>query len=64
MGLFWDLIQQSQISETRGRADSLETRVTNLEIELQRTRKTLHQLVLLLEKHFGEDLNQDGRIGS
>ena len=45
MGLFWDLIQQSQISDQRGKTDSLETRVVNLEIELRRTQETLHSLM-------------------
>ncbi len=64
MGLFWDLVQQSQISEARGKADSMETRVLNLEKELQYTRQTLHELISLLEKHFGEDINRNGRIGT
>ena len=63
MGLFWDLIQQSQISDQRGKTDSLETRVVNLEIELRRTQETLHSLIELLEKQFGQDLDRDGRVG-
>lgn len=63
MGLFWDLIQQSQISETRGRAESLEARVSELERQLRHTQRTLHELVMVLEKHFGQDLDRDGRIG-
>ncbi len=63
MGLFWDLIQQSQISDQRKKSDDLNTRVRLLEGELQRTQTTLHDLVLLLEKRFGEDIDADGRIG-
>ena len=63
MGLFWDLIQQSQISDQRGKTDSLETRVVNLEIELRRTQETLHSLIQLLERQFGQDINRDGRVG-
>lgn len=63
MGLFWDLIQQSQISDQREKADDLNTRVRLLEGELQRTQRTLHDLVVLLEKRFGEDINADGKIG-
>ena len=63
MGLFWDLIQQSQISDQRGKTDSLETRVVNLEIELRRTQETLHSLIQLLERQFGQDSNRDGRVG-
>ncbi len=63
MGLFWDLIQQSQISDQRGRADDLDGRVRQLEGELQRTQRTLHDLVVLLEQRFGEDIDRDGKIG-
>jgi hypothetical protein len=63
MGLFWDLLQQSQISDARDQTAGLETRVTELEIELRRTQHTLHELVVLLENHFGQDFNRDGRIG-
>ena len=63
MGLFWDLIQQSQISEQRGRADSLEERVNQLENELYETRQLLHKLVSILEKEYGKDIDGDGRVG-
>jgi hypothetical protein len=63
MGLFWDLMQQSQISDQRGKTDTLDTRVRQLEGELQRTQRTLHDLVVLLEERFGEDIDRDGKIG-
>ncbi len=63
MGLFWDLIQQSQISKQRDQTEDLGARVRALESELQRTQRTLHDLVLLLEKRFGEDIDRDGKIG-
>jgi hypothetical protein len=63
MGLFWDLIQQSQISAQNDRSCSIEQRVTMLENELRVTREILHQLVVLLEKEYGKDLDGDGRIG-
>lgn len=63
MGLIWDLIQHSQISETQSRAASLEQRVFTLEDELRRTNETLVRLLQLLERRFGEDLDRDGRIG-
>ena len=63
MGLFWDLIQQSQISEQRSRADTLENRVQYLEDELIKTRKLLYKLVVLLEKEYGKDIDADGRVG-
>ena len=31
MGLFWDLMQQSQISDQRGKADDLDARVRQLD---------------------------------
>jgi hypothetical protein len=63
MGLFWDLIQQSQISTQQGRTESIEARVLNLESELRRTQETLHSLIQLMEERFGQDLDKDGRIG-
>ena len=63
MGLFWDLMQQSQISKQRDRTEDLGARVRTLESELQRTQRTLHDLVILLEKRFGEDIDRDGKIG-
>lgn len=63
MGLFWDLIQQSQISKQRDQTEDLGARVRTLESELQRTQRTLHDLVVLLEKRFGEDIDRDGKIG-
>ena len=63
MGLFWDLMQQSQISEQRGRAESIEERVNQLENELYATRKLLSKLVYILEKEYGKDIDGDGRVG-
>lgn len=64
MGLFWDLMQQSQISEQRGRAASLESRVNQLESELDDTRRLVRDLISVLEKEFGKDIDGDGRVGS
>lgn len=63
MGLIWDLIQHSQINEARGKADSLEQRVMQLEYQLQRTNDTLVRLLRALETRFGDDLDGDGRVG-
>lgn len=63
MGLFWDLMQQSQISEQRGRAESLEERVDQLESRLYETRQLLHKLVSILEKEYGKDIDGDGHVG-
>ena len=63
MGLLWDLIQQSQIRDQQAKADTLEGRVVALEDELQRTQHLLNVLLVRLEKHFEEDIDQDGRVG-
>lgn len=63
MGLFWDLMQQSQISEQRGRAESLEEKVDQLESGLYETRQLLHKLVSILEKEYGKDIDGDGHVG-
>jgi chaperonin cofactor prefoldin len=70
MGLFWDLIQQNQISEqgrrvenAAARTQSLEMRVQKLEESQRQTREQLRNLLVLLEEHFGKDINRDGRIG-
>lgn len=63
MGLIWDLIQHSQISEAQGKADSLEERVGLLEAQVRRQQETLVQLMKALEARFGDDLDGDGRVG-
>ena len=63
MGLFWDLYQQSQISEHSDRAGALEQRVARLEGELQRTQQLLRDVIGRLEQHLGQDLDRDGHVG-
>ena len=63
MGLFWDLYQQSQISDHRERAGALEQRVNYLEREVERTQRLLHEVIGRLEKHVGTDLDNNGRVG-
>lgn len=63
MGLFWDLYQQSQISDHTERAESLEARVARLEQENDRLAKLLREVIGRLEKHVGADLDKDGRVG-
>ena len=63
MGLFWDLIQQSQLEEQKTRAGSLEARVASLEAELTQTRQILSETLRRLETKFGEDWDRDGRVG-
>jgi hypothetical protein len=63
MGLFWDLIQQSQISTQRKSTESLEERVRDLERELRDVKHIQLRLLETLENHFGRDLDGDGRVG-
>lgn len=63
MGLFWDLMQQSQLSKQRERSSSLEQKVMYLEADLHKTKKNLHELITLLENKFGMDFDGDGNVG-
>jgi hypothetical protein len=63
MGLFWDLYQQSQISEHSRQTGELEWRVQTLETELRRTQEILREVISRLERHVGQDLDGDGRVG-
>lgn len=63
MGLFWDLLQQSQLSSHSQRADSIEQRVARLECEVRDNTELLRRLLQLLESRFGQDIDEDGRIG-
>jgi hypothetical protein len=63
MGLFWDLIQQSQIQDHKSKAETLEIRVRNLELELANTRELLIKTLKILEMQSGRDINGDGKIG-
>lgn len=63
MGLFWDLYQQSQISQHSERAATIETRVERLEQDMARLSALLRDVIGRLEQHVGVDLDRDGRIG-
>jgi hypothetical protein len=63
MGLFWDLIQQSELDEQKGKADSLEERVTELETQLADTKALLLKTLRILEERSGQDIDNDGEIG-
>ncbi|HXT40983.1 MAG TPA: hypothetical protein VN887_13310 [Candidatus Angelobacter sp.] len=62
MGLFWDLIQQSQISSQSGRADSLEHRVAILEKQVSAMDGLLRDMLWRLEQRLGEDIDGDGKV--
>lgn len=63
MGFFWDMVQQSQISEHRSRAETLEMKVQYLEKDLLQTQSLLRNLIIRLEEKFGEDLDNNGFVG-
>ncbi len=63
MGLFWDLIQQSQIEEQKDRASTLEERVAHLENELHNTKVLLVKTLKALETAIGKDIDGDGVTG-
>ena len=63
MGLFWDLIQQGQISEQAEQASSLEKRIKEVEDDLRRTQELVLALLQRLEETVGEDIDGDGKIG-
>ena len=63
MGLFWNLIQQSQIQDHKNKAGTLEARVRNLEWELAHTRELLIKTLKILEEQSGRDIDGDGKIG-
>ncbi|MFT4587400.1 MAG: chaperonin cofactor prefoldin [Candidatus Binatia bacterium] len=63
MGLFWDLMQQSQLSNQDQRTQTVENRVQRLEREVRETRELLHKLISVLEREYGKDLDGDGRVG-
>ncbi len=63
MGLFWNLIQQSQISDQKGRAETLEARVAFIEYELQSTKSLLINALNILQEQSGKDIDGDGKLG-
>jgi hypothetical protein len=62
MGLFWDLIQQSQISNQRESHASLEERMRYLERDMCELKRVQLRLLETLESHFGRDIDGDGRV--
>ncbi|MCW3489754.1 hypothetical protein [Dethiobacter alkaliphilus] len=63
MGLFWNLIQQCQISDQHRKSETLENRVAILEEELRNTQDLLYKTLKVLEEYTDRDINGDGRIG-
>lgn len=63
MGIFWDLIQQSEIQEQSKKAKNLEERVLQLENELASTKNLLKKTLVALENHLLKDIDGDGKLG-
>jgi hypothetical protein len=63
MGLFWDLVQQSQIEDQKTKAETLEDRISNLELELDKTKDLLSKTLRVLEEVVGKDIDGDGVTG-
>lgn len=63
MGLFWDLLQQTQIADHADRTAGVEQRLARAEAEIERLNSLVHALVARLETHVRADLDGDGRIG-
>lgn len=63
MGLFWNLIQQSQIQDHKTKAETLDARVRNLEWELAKTKELLFKTLKILEEQSGKDIDGDGKLG-
>ncbi len=63
MGLFWDLIQQNQINKQETRAATIEERIAGLEKQVAEMLRIQGEMLARLEKHLGEDINKDGKIG-
>ena len=63
MGLFWDLVQQSQIQDQKDRSSNLEQRIADLEYELDITKRLLIKTLKTLETVVGRDIDGDGKLG-
>lgn len=63
MGIFWDLIQQSELEKQEKKAASLEERIALLEEELNSTKHLLKKTLIALENHLSKDIDSDGKIG-
>lgn len=63
MGALWELAQQGQQRRTAAAASSLDQRVSDLESRLEAQTQLLSMLIRKLEQRFGEDLDEDRRIG-
>ncbi len=63
MGIFWNLIQQSQINRQHHESKSLDQRVAILEEELRDTQDLLLKTLKILEAYTNQDISGNGKIG-
>lgn len=63
MGLFWDLLQQSEIEKQSKKSDSLQERITVLESDLNETKTLLRKTLITLENYLEKDIDGDGKLG-
>lgn len=63
MGIFWDLLQESELEKQRNKSKNLEDRVAELETELSQTNQLLRKTLEALESHLGKDIDGDGVTG-
>lgn len=63
MGLFWDLIQQSEIEKQSKKSDSLQERISILENDLKETKSLLRKTLITLENYLEKDIDGDGKLG-
>ncbi|MAD97991.1 MAG: hypothetical protein CMB99_11755 [Flavobacteriaceae bacterium] len=64
MGIFWELLQQSEIQKQSDKSKSLEDRITSLENDLDNTKKLLQKTLEALENHLQKDIDGDGITGN
>ena len=63
MGIFWDLILQSEIQEQSKKAKNLKDRVLILEKELTETKTGLKKTFIALESCLEKDIDGVGKTG-
>lgn len=63
MGIFWELLQQSEIEKQQDKANGLEDRIGFLEKELKDTKTLLKKTLIALEEHLQKDIDGDGKTG-
>lgn len=64
MGIFWELLQQSEIQKQQDKSESLEERISDLEKELNQTKIVLQKTLVALENYLQKDIDGDGKTGN